>query len=352
VTPLPLSTLGLVSGTALVLAAGLTPVFRLLALRGGLVDQPNARSSHDRSVARGGGVPILLAAAAGLALAGPSALGTAPLVVILGGLVLAAIGFCDDRFDLSPPTRLVFHFSAAVAVVWASGGWQRLPLPHPLDAELGWWGGPLAVVWIVAVVNFYNFLDGIDGLAAAQGTITGVGLALAGWDAFAAACGAAVAGACAGFLLHNWAPARIFMGDVGSGALGFVFASLPFLAPPPQRARAVFFVAISLWFFLSDATWTLLRRVARGERWYEAHRQHLYQRLVAAGASHARVTTGLGLGALVLTGAALYGWYGQGTALAWLALGLALAGFGIELGLARRPPLGPGLSPGTRGAVS
>ena len=214
------------------------------------------------------------------------------------------------------------------------------------------WGAPLAVVWIVAVVNFYNFLDGIDGLAAAQGMITGVGLTLAGWDPFAAACGAAVAGACAGFLLHNWAPARIFMGDVGSGALGFLFASLPLLASPPQRSRAAFFVALSLWFFLADATWTLARRIVRGERWYEAHRQHLYQQLVAAGGSHAHVTSSLALGALVLTAAALGGWYSPSPLVSWIALGLAVAGFGLELTLARRAQGARGSSPGTAAAIS
>jgi Fuc2NAc and GlcNAc transferase len=351
-TPMPFSTFAFVAAAAFLLAALVTPVFRAFALRGGLVDRPNARSSHNRLVARGGGVPMLLAAAAGLALAGPSGLGRAAIVVILGGLVLAAVGLCDDRFGLSPLTRIAFHVSVAVAVVWARGGLERLPLPHPLDAELGWWGGPLTVVWIVGIVNFYNFLDGIDGLAAAQGMITGLGLMLAGWDPFAAACGAAIAGACAGFLVHNWAPARIFMGDAGSGALGFFFASLPLLAPRPLRSPAVLFVALSLWFFLIDATWTLARRIVKGERWYEAHRQHLYQLLVAAGASHARVTSALALGALVLTVAALGGWHSSSPLASWVALGLGVAGFGLELALARGAQSARGSSQGTAGAIS
>jgi Fuc2NAc and GlcNAc transferase len=351
-TPLPSSMLAVVTVAALVLAAVVTPVFRALALRAGLVDRPNARSSHDRPVARGGGVPILLAAAAGLAIAGPSVLGAGPVVVLLGGLVLGVVGLCDDLFGLSPLTRIAVHLAAAIAVVWACGGWERLPLPHPLDAQLGRWGAPLTVLWVVAIVNFYNFLDGIDGLAAAQGLVTGAGLALAGWEPLAAACGAAIAGACAGFLVHNWAPASIFMGDVGSGALGFLFAALPLLAPPPQRSRAALFVALSLWFFLVDATWTLARRIARGERWYEAHRQHLYQQLVVAGASHARVASALALGALVLTAAALGSWYSSSPSVAWSALGLALAGFGLELTFARNARGAKEASPGTAGAAS
>ena len=121
--------------------------------------------------------------------------------------------------------------------------------------------------------------------------VTGTGLALAGWDPFAAAAGAAIAGGCGGFLLHNWSPARIFMGDVGSGTLGFLFAAVPLLAPPIERPRAVLFVATSLSLFLADATWTLVKRVARGARWYEAHREHAYQRLVIGGWTHARTTT-------------------------------------------------------------
>ena len=107
--------------------------------------------------------------------------------------------------------------------------------PPPLDLQLGPAGTVVAVVWILAVVNFYNFLDGIDGLAGLQGVITGAGIVLAGWDPLASVLATAVAAGCAGFLVFNWHPARIFLGDVGSGFLGYTFAALPLLAPPETR---------------------------------------------------------------------------------------------------------------------
>jgi glycosyltransferase WbpL len=289
-----------------------TPAVRFAAARTGFVDVPGPRSSHARPTPRGGGLVLVAALAAALVVLAP-----APwrgrldvTVLLLAGGAMALTGLADDRFSLPAAWRLALQTMAAAALVAASGGLERVPLPPPLDASLGPLAGAAAVLWIVAAVNFYNFLDGIDGLAALQGAITGVGVALAGWDPFATLLGAALAGGCAAFLFFNWSPARIFLGDVGSLLLGFAFAALPLLAPAPQRPRAVFFVALSLWLFLADAAWTLIRRLARGARWDQPHREHLYQRLVRAGSSHPAVAAGIGAGSAVLTAAALAGWRG------------------------------------------
>jgi Fuc2NAc and GlcNAc transferase len=254
--------------------------------------------------------------------------------VLLAGLALALVGLWDDRFGLSPLLRLAFQLAAALAAVWGGAGIDRLPLPPPLDLPLHGLGGALAVLWIVAVVNFYNFLDGIDGLAALQGVVTGLGLTLAAWDPLSAGVGAALAGACLGFLLFNWSPATIFMGDIGSCFLGYTLSALPLLAPVESRPRAVLFVAASLWLFLADATWTLARRVVRGERWYQAHREHLYQHL-ALRFGHGRVAAALGLGSCALTGVALQAWRKADPVWAWSGLALALVLFGVEWGMAR-----------------
>jgi Fuc2NAc and GlcNAc transferase len=226
-----------------------------------------------------------------------------------------------------------------------AGGLSRLPLPPPLDVALGGSGLVLAILWMVAVVNFYNFLDGIDGLAALQGVITGLGIAIAGWHPIATAAGVALCGACIGFLVFNWSPARVFLGDVGSGLLGFAFASLPFLAPPSERPRAVLFVALSLWLFLADAAWTLARRAARGARLSEPHREHVYQRLVARGLGHAPVAAALGVGSAALTALALLAWR-EGGAWAWTALAAASVLFALEL-LALKSRSGGGDLPST-----
>jgi len=309
---------------AFVLAVVATPTFRAAARRGGLLDRPTARSSHQTIVPRGGGAAIVLSVLVTLWLARAgweSRLDALPL--LLGGVALAGVGLWDDRFGLSPWSRFAAQLAVALAVVLGLGGIQRIPLPPPLDSPLGPLAEPLAVLWIVAVVNFYNFLDGIDGLAALQAAVTGLGILFAAWDPFSALLGAALAGAAAGFLIYNWSPASVFLGDVGSYFLGYTLAALALAAPPDALPRAVAFVALSLWLFLADATWTLARRVRRGERWYQAHREHLYQRL-ALRWGHARVAGAIGLGSAALTAAAVVAWRNEGPVWTWAALGLGL----------------------------
>ena len=316
---------------ALFLAAVFTPAFRSAARRWGLLDRPNVRSSHQSLVPRGGGAAIVVSVLAALWLVHSAWAGrTGTVAVLSGGLALAAIGLWDDRYGLSPVSRFVAQLAVAAAVVSGLGGPDRFPLPPPLDLPLGPLARPLAVLWIVAVVNFFNFLDGIDGLAALQAAVTSGGIVIAVWDPFAVLLAAALAGAAAGFLPFNWAPASVFLGDVGSYFLGFTLAALPLTAPPDVRARAVFFVSLSLWLFLADATWTLARRALRGERVHEAHREHLYQKL-ARRFGHARVTLSIGIASAALTAAALGAWWSASpTIWAWAALGLAVAFFATE----------------------
>jgi Fuc2NAc and GlcNAc transferase len=325
-------------------AAVATAAFVRVAPRLGLVDVPNARSSHAVPVPRGGGVALLAGAAIGVAVArpfDPGGVSPAALAVGAGALLVALVGLVDDRYGLPPLPKLLAQVAAAVIVVAAVGGLQQLPLPAPLDVALGPLGSALGVLWIVAVVNFYNFMDGIDGIAGVQGAVAGAGIALAAWSPPAAVLGGVLAGGCLGFLLHNWSPARVFLGDVGSGALGFAFGAAPFLAPPAERPAATLFVALSLWLFLADAAWTLGARVVRGARWHEAHREHAYQRLVVAGWSHAGVAALVGAGSALLTALALAAWRRGTAALWWSALAVAVALAAAELALARRAAARP-----------
>jgi UDP-N-acetylmuramyl pentapeptide phosphotransferase/UDP-N-acetylglucosamine-1-phosphate transferase len=197
--------------------------------------------------------------------------------VLLGSIALGAVGLADDRVGLSPALRMTAQLAVALFIVARVGAPERLPFPPPFDPPLGPLGAPVAMLWIVAVVNFFNFLDGIDGLATLQAVITAVGVALASWEAGAALLAVAVAGAALGFLPFNWAPASIFLGDVGSYFLGGVLATLPLTAAPEARSSAILLVALSLWLFLADASFTLARRAGRGARVWEAHREHAYQ---------------------------------------------------------------------------
>jgi Fuc2NAc and GlcNAc transferase len=313
-----------------------TAGFLRLAPRLGLLDHPNVRSAHSRVTPRGGGVILLFAVGMAVAVGARGAgFGRGAAALAAATVAIALAGLADDRWRLPAWPRMAVHVLAGVAVAAAAGGIARLPLPAPLDLALGVAAPLLAVVWLVSVVNFYNFLDGIDGLAAFQGVVTGLGIALAGWHPLATAAGVALCGACIGFLVFNWSPARVFLGDVGSGLLGASFGVLPFLAAPSDRPRAVFFVALSLWLFLADAVWTLARRAARGERLHEPHREHVYQRLVATGLGHAPVAAGLGAGSVLLTGLALLAWR-RGGGWDWAALAAAVSLFAVELLLLAR----------------
>jgi Fuc2NAc and GlcNAc transferase len=302
-----------------------TPLMRAAAWRVGLLDQPNERSSHRQVTPRAGGIAIVLGLTVALVLVGADLGAHEDLgALFAGGLLVAGVGLVDDRLGLSPWSRLTVHVIAASGLVWATGGFERVPLPSPLDRPLGAVGPALAVLWVVTVVNFYNFMDGIDGLAGVQGVITGgaVTLAFGSVSPAAALVAAALTGACAAFLVFNRPPATVFLGDAGSGLLGYTLAGLALLGPSGRQSEATLMVAASLWLFLADAGTCLARRIVTRARWHEAHREHVYQRWVDQGASHARVTFWMGLGALILTALALMGWQTRDGFWYWTALGI------------------------------
>jgi UDP-N-acetylmuramyl pentapeptide phosphotransferase/UDP-N-acetylglucosamine-1-phosphate transferase len=258
----------------LLLAALLTWVLLALllpVLRRRLLDQPNARSSHRRPTPRGGGVVFVLV---GTVLAPICGWGPASWLPFLC-LPLALVGLVDDLRDLPAGIRYAVQFLTAVVLL--------LVIP---STPLPWWLMPLGLVAITAVINFVNFMDGLDGLVASC-MIVLVAAASLGPGPAAGAALAPMVGALAGFLLWNWSPAQVFMGDVGSTFLGALFAGLVLLQPDPVRAVGLLLAAFPL---LGDAFFCVLRRLAAGERVFQAHRLHLYQRLQQAGWSHAHVT--------------------------------------------------------------
>jgi Fuc2NAc and GlcNAc transferase len=329
------------SAVLVFLAAGLASVVATggvipLAWRLGFVDRPTSRSSHQTNTPRGGGLGILCGLAIGIAV-GHADFEPVTLALLAGALTLALIGAIDDRRGVAIVVRLFVHLIAAALLVVAAGPLPRLPLPHPFDVSPGWLATSVSLLWIVGVVNVYNFLDGIDGLAGLQGVITSLAIAVAAWNRDASIVGLALGGGCLGFLVWNWSPARVFMGDLGSGAIGFLLAGLPFLAAPAERPAAVFVVALSLCFFLADATLTLGRRIARRERIWEAHREHCYQRIVRRGSSHGRVVAVICTAAGLVTVLGVAWWQRRAPALAAAALLAAGSLFAIEAWTAARP---------------
>jgi len=296
----------------------------------GLIDVPNNRSSHVAPRPRGGGLGVVFGMAAGIGLTVGSGVTYGPIVmtVLAAGLVVASAGLWDDVSPLSATPKLVAQALAAGGVVWMLGGFARVPLPAPLDVSLGWIGVPLALIWIVGVTNFFNFMDGADGLAGGQACLTFAAIAWAVWPEPVAAAAVLGASATAAFLVRNWAPARIFFGDVGSGWAGFLLAALPFAAPVERRERLVLLVATSLALFLVDPVLTLARRLASGRRLAAAHREHAYQQLIDPARSHAGGVTRLLLAAATLTiaGGIAFVW----PSLAWWSVAWAAAVSGAE----------------------
>lgn len=268
----------------------LVGVTRVIAERWNLLDRPNERSSHVRPTPRLGGVAIFVVVTAGLALLAGSSLSVVTVAVV--GAVVACISTLDDVRPLPAVVRLAVHLAAGIAVVWLVGVPERIRVGDDDVALSRTLALGLGVLWIAWFINAFNFMDGIDGLAAVQGTVAGagwliLGLWFGGRDMVLMA--SLVVGASFGFLWHNWPPARIFMGDAGSAFLGFALAVMPWLG---DTERLMLPGVLCVWPFVFDASYTLVRRAARGERVWTAHRSHLYQRLVIGGWSHAR-TTGL-----------------------------------------------------------
>jgi len=272
----------------------LTWLVRRIARARGLIDHPNSRSSHSIPTPRGGGLAIVIAASVSLlALAWWRVVDlNLALALLGGGLSVGWVGFMDDRGSASVRLRFSVHLGAAAWAMYVLGGLPPLQFQHTV-VDLGLAGNILGTVAIVWILNLFNFMDGIDGIAASEAVfVTGIGAVLAliaGMSAAVPAAALAVCGASLGFLIWNWPPAKIFMGDVGSGYLGYVIAVLA-LAAARESSVALFVWLILGGVFFVDATVTLIRRLLRRERVYEAHRSHAYQWLARRWRSHLRVT--------------------------------------------------------------
>jgi len=270
----------------------LTALMRRLSLAGGLLDVPNERSSHATPTPRGGGVAIVVGSLGAWCMLWMLHVLKFDLFIALtiGGLAVAIVGLVDDRKPVRASVRLVVHIAAAIwAVVWLG----KVPLSSPASISLATAVQVFAVLGIVWMLNLFNFMDGIDGIAASEATFVSWGgafvLLSTGGSLGLAATAVALGAACLGFLIWNWPPAKIFMGDVGSGYLGYVIGVMTLASVHESGVTLWVWLVLGAVFFV-DATLTLLRRLCRGERVYEAHRSHAYQWLARRWNSHRRVT--------------------------------------------------------------
>lgn len=286
--------IGLVAALSFLISVGLTWLVRKWAIASGTLDVPSARSSHSIPTPRGGGVAIVIASLFGVVCTGITCSTDAMLLVALtiGGIPVAFIGFLDDRYTVPPLVRFVVHCAAGTFAVHMLDGLSTIRF-GAMTYNLAFVCNFLAVVGVVWVLNLFNFMDGIDGIAGSEALFVMIAggclayLETSSGNDYAAAW--VIAAAALGFLVWNWPPAKIFMGDVGSGFLGYVVAVLA-LASARENSVMLFVWLILGGVFFVDATVTLLRRLIGGERVYEAHRSHAYQRLSRRWSSHLRVT--------------------------------------------------------------
>ena len=305
-----------------------------------ILDHPNDRSSHSIPTPRGGGWGVMLTLLPAWTLIAVTADDPLHALPILAGAVaLMAVSWMDDRRGLGPAPRFLAQIAAVAAGLSALPG-GALPggaLPGDglvFQGLLPFWADRLvaAVGWLW-FVNLFNFMDGIDGLAGSEAASIGAGLALVAslgaLDPALALYGLAAAGAALGFLMWNWHPAKLFMGDVGSVPLGFTLGWLLLVLAASGLWVAALLIPA---YFLADATFTLLRRLAEGKKVWQAHREHFYQKATQRGRNHAqvvRLVLALNAALLLLAVASL--------ALGWTVLPAGAAAVVLLLALLARP---------------
>lgn len=261
--------------------------------RWAILDHPNARSLHEMPRPRSGGLAIVLGLAAGSGTLILDSAASRQVGVALWVALVAIVSFVDDIRDLSVYVRFAVHCAAAIGIV-AGGNIVCYQLDFPFwELTLPAWAAmAVSILYLVWMLNLYNFMDGIDGLAGGMAVVGFGALAILGWLASAPifmAFSLCIATAGLGFTIFNFPPARIFMGDVGASTLGFLAGV--FTLWGARDGIFPFWIGVLVFSpFIVDATWTLLRRIAAREKPWEAHRVHAYQRLVQVGWTHCRVT--------------------------------------------------------------
>ena len=265
---------------------------RRLALQHQILDHPTERSSHSIPMPRGGGLAIVILVLAMSLWAASQIEITRSVIYIALGAILALVGWRDDLLSLSPNYRFLVQGLVGTISILGLGFFRVVRIPFFGEVDLGAVGIIITFLWIIGMINAYNFMDGIDGMAGGVAIVAGLGwMTLSGnvnnpfvfWVALS------IAATSLGFLGHNWPPAKIFMGDVASTFLGYSFAVLPLLSAD-QSGDALTIGTILMWVVIMDTFMTFLRRLMRGENVFSGHRTHLFQQLVVGGYKHGTIS--------------------------------------------------------------
>jgi UDP-N-acetylmuramyl pentapeptide phosphotransferase/UDP-N-acetylglucosamine-1-phosphate transferase len=265
---------------------------RRLALRHQIMDHPKERSSHSIPMPRGGGLAIVaLVLVTSLWFANETILSRS-LIYILLGAILAWVGWRDDIYSLSPKFRFLVQGLVAIISILVMGYFRVVRIPMFGDVDLGVIGIVITFLWIIGMINAYNFMDGIDGMAG--GVALSAGLC---WmvlssnvhNPFVFWVALSIAASSLGYLGHNWPPAKIFMGDVASTFLGYSFAVLPLISAD-QSGDALTVGTLLMWTVIIDPGATFIGRLLKRENIFSRHRSHLFQRLVIGGYKPATIS--------------------------------------------------------------
>lgn len=303
---------------------------RRYALNANILDRPNERSSHVMPTPRGGGLAVV----AGISVAMTvlwlcEAISLEVLLVASPTLAVAIIGWVDDRRGLSVRIRLVVQSVSALAVVLMLGSVHHISLSTQIAF----------LFFLVWMINLYNFMDGSDGILGLHVTTLALSfVVILAWRSFSqlSAVYLVIAGCTIGFLIWNWHPAKIFMGDVGSAALGFLLAALALYSVVGGEISPALVMILHAT-FIGDATWTLVNRAVRGRRIFQAHRSHFYQKLLRVGWSHSSVARLFGsfnlLWLLPIAGMNSVGWLADFPAIALAYMPIAIGCIKLKAGI-------------------
>jgi UDP-N-acetylmuramyl pentapeptide phosphotransferase/UDP-N-acetylglucosamine-1-phosphate transferase len=279
-----------------VVTAVIVDVIIILSTRFRLVDLPNLRSAHSLPTARGAGAAIVLTTLIASCVAAyrwPELANRILFGVMVPSLVIAVVGFMDDIRPLGAVLRLAIQVSVAAAMTAILGPLPGIELPGMPVMEFGIIAWPLTIIWIVGLINAFNFMDGADGMAGLGAVVVGLSMAAVAYNVGALApmmVAVFAAAATGGFLVFNWQPARVFMGDVGSGFLGALFAAVPVLVRDSLIEAAFVPMVLALWPYVYDPFVSVFRRLWNRKNPLEPHREFFFHRLVRSGVSHAWVS--------------------------------------------------------------
>jgi UDP-N-acetylmuramyl pentapeptide phosphotransferase/UDP-N-acetylglucosamine-1-phosphate transferase len=266
--------------------------FRRLAWKYQILDKPNDRSSHFAPIPLGGGLAIVFLVLATSAWVANAVEWRRSLIYIISASIIAWMGWRDDVRKLPALFRLIVQTLIAIASIWGMGYFKVVAVPLFGDLQLGVVGILITILWIVGLTNAYNFMDGIDGNAGGVAFSAALGWMWLAFDTqkwFVFWLALAIAASCLGFLGHNWTPAKVFMGDVGSTFLGYTFAVLSLVSADPG-GDALLIGTLLMWIVIMDSFVTFLSRLLKRENVFTGHRSHLFQRLVLGGYKHTTIS--------------------------------------------------------------